>query len=110
MRSVALQGRLRPVQTAAQNIYKCLERQAHNVKNFGQKQAEPISKDNLKTSAKFVILEAAAGFIIGKQGAFTKFLEEEMNIYMKCFRDHHNIKSLHKDETICMMTGSLADV
>jgi len=33
-----------------------------------------------------------------------------MNIYMKCFRDHHNLRSLHKDETICMMTGSLADV
>lgn len=39
--------------------------------------AKPLSKADLKTTAKFVISEDSQGYLIGKHGIFTKKLEEK---------------------------------
>lgn len=43
--------------------------------------------------------EDSVGFIIGKNGAFTKWLQDHLNIYLKCYREKQN-RSLKSDESI----------
>lgn len=50
---------------------------------------------------KFIIKEESVGFIIGKNGSFTKYMQEELDVYIKCFRDRHN-KALESDESIAV--------
>lgn len=60
---------------------------------------EPIPKDKIKSCAKFVMKEEGVGYIIGKNGSFTKYMQDQLNIYLKCFRDKYN-RALKTDESI----------
>lgn len=51
----------------------------------------------------------ACGFIIGRYGNFTKYLEHELGIYMRCDKDDNN-RILKPFQSICSMKGSLKDI
>ncbi len=57
--------------SAARQIYDLLEHQA-TPEDLKTVSAKPLSKADLKTTAKFVISEEAQGYLIGKHGSFTK--------------------------------------
>ena len=59
-----------------------------------------MSKDLIKTLAKFVVSERTQGFLIGKNGSFTKELMD-CGVYMKCYKDRHN-RALKPQEAICV--------
>lgn len=72
LRSVAIKGNIRQATQAIKLVYDCLERNAHTVEDFEIRVAKPMSKDQIKTTAKFVVDEKSQGYLIGKHGAFTK--------------------------------------
>ena len=51
---------------------------------------EPLPKDRIKSSVKIVIKEEGVGYIIGKNGSFTKYMQDKLNVYLKCYRDKYN--------------------
>lgn len=48
-----------------------------------------------------MVKEEAVGFIIGKNGNFTKFMQDELKVYLKCYRDKYN-RALKHDESIAV--------
>ena len=67
-----------------------------------------MSKDEIKTTAKFVVAEKSQGFLIGKHGSFTKCLMEN-GVYMKCYKDRGN-RALKSREAVCSLHGTLSDI
>ena len=125
LRSVSIKGNLRQTTLATNLMYNCLERDAHLVPDYENSVAvssklsieshnllctikKPMSKDDIKTTAKFVVAEKSQGFLIGKHGSFTKCLMEN-GVYMKCYRDRNN-RALNSREGICSLHGTLADI
>ena len=53
-----------------------------------------------------MIKEEGVGFIIGKNGSFTKYMQEELDIYLKCYRDKYN-RALESDESIAVSINYL---
>ena len=45
--------------------------------------------------------EESIGFIIGKNGSFTKFLQDEIRVHLNCFRDKGN-RALRHDESVAV--------
>jgi hypothetical protein len=52
-----------------------------------------------------VVKEESVGFLIGKSGSFTKYMQEEMEIYLKCYRDKSN-RAIEPDESIAVRNNS----
>lgn len=77
-----------------------MEKYAYSVED-ADKKAEPIPKNKIKSTVKFVVKEESVGFLIGKNGSFTKFMQEELDIYMKIYRDRHN-RALESDESVAV--------
>ena len=48
---------------------------------------------------RFAFMGDSVGYIIGKQGSFTKLLKEELDIHLKCSDEPYN-KALAKNETV----------
>lgn len=99
-RSVSIRGQPKHIAQATFQIYQNLEKNAYSVDDIDKK-AEPILKNKIKSTIKFVIKEDSVGFIIGKNGSFTKYMQEELDIYLKCYRDKQN-KALEPDESIAV--------
>ena len=77
LRSISLKSDSPRTQAfAAKMIYEILEQQATE-EDLRTVAAKPLSKADLKTTAKFVISEDSQGYLIGKHGIFTKKLEEK---------------------------------
>lgn len=79
-------------------IFTTLEKLSASVDNM-DKVAAPISKETIKSCCKFVVKEDSVGFIIGKNGTFTKYLLEELKVHMQCYRDTKN-RALKYDESV----------
>lgn len=90
-------------------MYKTMEEQAYTVKGWEQIKNEPIAKEDIKLTAKFIVDTDACGFIIGKHGNFTKYLENKLEIYMRCDKDDNN-RILKQYQSICSMKGSLKNI
>jgi predicted PilT family ATPase len=69
---------------------------------------KPLTKQELKTIAKFVISEDSQGYLIGKHGIFTKQLED-IGIYMHCGKEQSN-RALRGKEAVCSLEGTLKDI
>lgn len=63
----------------------------------------------MKITSKFIVDTAACGFIIGRNGNFTKYLEHKLHIYMRCDKDDNN-RILKPYQSICTMRGTLTCV
>ena len=79
------------------------------IKDWDKAKNEPISKEDIKLTAKFIVDTDACGFIIGKHGNFTKYLENNLGIYMRCDKDDNN-RILRSYQSICAMKGTLKDI
>lgn len=53
-----------------------------------------------------MVKDDSVSFIIGRRGAFTNFLKDEMRVHMQCYSDKNN-RALKYDENIVKLTGSL---
>ena len=71
-------------------MYNTMEEQAYTVKGWETIKSESISKEEIKLTSKFIVDTDACGFIIGKHGNFTKYLENRLEIYMRCDKDNNN--------------------
>ena len=67
-----------------------------------------MCKEQIKTTAKFVVSEDSQGYLIGKKGSFTKLMSDN-GIYMKCYKEKSN-KSIKSREAICSMHGAFVDI
>jgi hypothetical protein len=47
------------------------------------------------------VKEESVGFLIGKNGSFTKYMQDELNIFLKCYRDKTN-RAIDPDESIAV--------
>ena len=56
-------------------MYNTMEEQAYLIKDWDKIKTESISKEDVKLTAKFIVDTDACGFIIGRHGNFTKYLE-----------------------------------
>lgn len=97
-RSVSLKGTPKHVAVGCLKIYQSLEKMSSTVDNI-EKVAEPIPKDKIKSCCKFVVKEDSVGFIIGKNGSFTKYLQDELKVQMQAYRDKQN-RALKYDESV----------
>ena len=105
---MSILGTVRQITSAARSIYDLLERQAHTITDYDSRVAKPKSKEEIKTTAKFVVSEDSQGYLIGKKGSFTKLLQDN-GIYMKCYTDKKN-RQIRPSEAICSMHGTFADI
>ena len=80
-RSVNVTGTPKHVTVGISKIFSTLEKLSASVDNI-EKVAAPISKETIKSCCKFVVKEDSVGFIIGKNGSFTKYLLEELKVHM----------------------------
>ena len=48
---------------------------------------------------KFVVKDESVGFIIGKNGSFTKYLQDELKVHMNCYKEKNN-RALRADESV----------
>ena len=90
LRSVYCKGKPEDVSRAQAIMYSTLEEQAYLIKDWAHVKTEQISREDVKLTAKFIVDTEACGFIIGRQGNFTKYLEHRLNIYMRCDKDDNN--------------------
>ena len=99
LRSVSMKGQLKHILSACSSIYGYQEKYASSVDeidinkkavNLNLNFKEPIAKDKIKTKVKFILKEEAVGFLIGKKGSFTRYMQEELDIYFKCERERDN--------------------
>ena len=58
-------------------------------------------KKSIKSTVKFVVKEGAVSFIIGKNGSFTKYMQDELHTFLKCYRDK-SIRAIEPDESIAV--------
>ena len=89
-RSTYAEGTPKMLAKAYSIIYNTLEEQAYLIKDWDKIKTESISKEDIKLTAKFIVDTDACGFIIGRNGNFTKYLESNLNIYMRCDKDDNN--------------------
>lgn len=71
-------------------MYNSLEEQAYLIKDWDKAKTVQLSREEIKVTAKFIVDTAACGFIIGRNGNFTKYLEHQLGIYMRCDKDDNN--------------------
>lgn len=114
-RSTFAVGSSKNLAKACALLYNTLEEQAYQVKDWENIKPEIApnrgvdGKEDLKLTAKFIVDTDACGFIIGKHGNFTKYLENKLGIYMRCDKDDNN-KILKQYQSICAMKGTLRDI
>lgn len=60
-------------------VYDLLEERAYAFQDF-HKVAQPIRLDKVRTQAKFVCPEECMGYIIGRNGNFTKLLSDKYDV------------------------------
>lgn len=70
-RTVKVEGQPRNIARAIAMIYGLLEERAEDFKDITEP-AKPFNIKSIKVTAKFVIDHKAVGFIIGRNGQFTK--------------------------------------
>lgn len=90
-------------------MYKTIEEQAYLIKDWDKIKIESIRKEDIKLTAKLIVDTDACGFIIGRHGNFTKYLEHNLGIYMRCDKDDNN-RILKSYQSICAMKGTLKDI
>ena len=91
-------------------MFNLIEEQAYQIKDWEKIKPEAIgAKEDMKLTAKFIVDTDACGFIIGKHGNFTKYLENKLGIYMRCDKDDNN-RILKPYQSICAMKGTLKDI
>jgi hypothetical protein len=66
LRSVDITGTVRQITHAIKSIYNWLEKQAYTVEDYDKQTAKPMSKSQIKVTAKFVVSEESQGYLIGK--------------------------------------------
>jgi hypothetical protein len=108
-RSTFARGSPSSLAKACMMMYDTLEEQAHLIKDWEKMTSQTISKDDIKLLAKFIVDTDCCGFVIGKNGNFTKYLETNLGIYMRCDRDNEN-RILKSYQSICSMKGTLRDI
>ncbi len=108
-RSTFAKGTPRELSRACSIIYNALEESAYLVKDWDKIKTNDQSRDQAKVTAKFIVDSDACGHIIGKHGNFTKYLETDLGIYMRCDKDEKN-RILRPYQSICSMKGSLKDL
>ena len=89
-RSTFAKGTPRELSRACSIIYNALEESAYLVKDWDKIKTNDSSRDQAKVTAKFIVDSDACGHIIGKHGNFTKYLETDLGIYMRCDKDEKN--------------------
>ena len=108
-RSTFATGTPRQLAKACGIMYNTLEEQAYLIKDWDKVKTESVSKEDIKLTAKFIVDTEACGFIIGRHGNFTKYLEHNLGIYMRCDKDDNN-RILKSYQSICAMKGTLKDI
>ena len=74
-RSTFAVGTPRTLAKACGIMYNTLEEQAYLIKDWDKVKTESVSKEDIKLTAKFIVDTEACGFIIGRHGNFTKYLQ-----------------------------------
>lgn len=90
LRSVFAKGYPHQLSKACKIMYSSLEEQAYLIKDWDKAKTVQLSREEIKVTAKFIVDTAACGFIIGRNGNFTKYLEHQLGIYMRCDKDDNN--------------------
>jgi transcription antitermination factor NusA-like protein len=108
-RSTFARGIPKQLARAVTIMYNTLEEQAYLIKDWDKIRTQSISREDIKLTAKFIVETDCCGFIIGKNGNFTKYLESSLGIYMRCDRDSEN-RILKPYQSICAMRGTLKDI
>lgn len=107
-RTVHIDGTMHHICHACEIIYRTLEDVSPNVENI-EKLPEPLELHKTKLIAKIIFPKSSVGFIIGKEGGWIKELCEKHYISIK-FQQDFSIRCVKKDEAVCLLNGSLADV
>lgn len=102
-RTVIMKGIPSDMSKAVTLIYR-------NFTDYHEKPTEPINLDKVKTTGKVVLNTECVGFIIGREGHFTKRCSEKYDVYMKIVNSTARDLVLRHSESIALMTGRLKDV
>jgi len=108
-RSTFAVGSPKSLAKACTIMFNTIEEQAYLIKDWDKIKTQQVSKEDIKLTSKFIVDTDACGFIIGKHGNFTKYLENNLGIYMRCDKDDNN-RILRSYQSICAMKGTLKDI
>lgn len=73
------------------------------------KVAQGIDKKEHAARCRLAIKTESSGYLIGKDGTFTKFLSEQLKVNMSIKPERDNY-SLKEDESVCNLQGKLVDI
>lgn len=107
-RTVKIEGQPRNIARAIAMIYGLLEERAEDFKDITEP-AKPFNIKTIKVTAKFVIDHKVVGFIIGRNGQFTRYCLEKHDVILKIV-DKRRYQKLRSYEDVAILVGKLRDV
>ena len=108
-RTVKVEGQPRNIARAIAMIYGLLEERAEDFKDITEP-AKPFNIKSIKVTAKFVIDHKVVGFIIGRNGQFTKYCLEKYDVIFKIVDQRRYQKIIRSYEDVAILVGKLRDV
>ena len=122
-RTVKIDGEPKKISRAVAMIYGVLEERADDFKDIGETD-KPFTLSDLKTKeskevfdlhhtkckASFVIDNKVVGFIIGRNGQFTKYWLEKYDVIFKIVDQRRFQKVIRRYEDVAILSGKLKDV
>jgi hypothetical protein len=108
-RTVKIEGEPHNIATAIAMIYGLLEERAEDFKDIAEP-AKPFNISQVKMTARFVIDHKVVGFVIGRNGQFTKLCLEKYDVILKIVDQRRYQKVIRSYEDVAILSGKLRDV
>jgi len=108
VRGVKIEGKIGAILRGVQAVMNFIEEQAVGFDDI-HKVAQGIDKKEQVSKCRIAIKTESSGYLIGKDGQFTKFLLDQfrVNMSIKPERDNYSLK---QDESVCNLQGKLVDI
>ena len=108
-RTVKIEGEPDNISQAIAMIYGLLEERAEDFKDITEP-AKPFNINTVKMTARFVIDQKVVGFVIGRNGQFTKLCLEKYDVVLKIVDQRRYQKVVRSYEDVAILSGRLREV
>jgi len=109
-RTVKIDGEPTNIAQAIAMIYGLLEERAEDFSKDITEPAKPFNIATVKMKALFVIDHKVVGFVIGRNGSFTKSCLEQYDVKLKIVDQRRFQKVIRSYEDVAILEGRLRDV
>lgn len=108
-RTVKIEGEPSHIAQAIAMIYGLLEDRAEDFRDINEP-VKPFNISTVKMSGRFVVDHKVVGFVIGRNGQFTKHCLEKYDVMLKIVDQKRFQKVVRSYEDVAILSGRLRDV